>query len=196
MHPLSGRRAAVRQYAAFPDPPSPIMPAHAIAAVVYKPTDNIEALLAQAARALAGRGLRLGGVLQHDIAGIIDDPCAMQLENLETGESIPLSQDLGRGSIACRVDPDALARGSMAVRGALARGVDLVIINKFGAQEVAGAGLRDEMGETVMAGVPLLTAVGERFLEDWRQFTDGEFDQLPPRLDAILQWWSARASAR
>ena len=30
------------------------MPAHAIAAVVYKPTDNIEALLARAARALGG----------------------------------------------------------------------------------------------------------------------------------------------
>ena len=62
----------------------------------------------------------------------------MQLENLETGESIPLSQDLGRGSVSCRVDPDALARGSMAVRGAIARGVELVIINKFGAQEVSG----------------------------------------------------------
>ena len=171
------------------------MPAHAIAAVVYKPTDNIEALLARAARALGERGVRLGGVLQHDIATIIEDPCAMQLENLETGESIPLSQELGRGSISCRVDPDALARGSMAVRGAIARGVDLVIINKFGAQEVSGAGLRDEMGETVMAGVRLLTAVGERFLEDWKQFTGGDFVLLPPELDAILQWWSAHDSA-
>ena len=168
------------------------MPAHAIAAVVYKPTDNIEALLAQAARELAARGVKLGGVLQHDIAGVIDDPCAMELENLETGESIPLSQELGRGSISCRVDPDALARGSMAVRGALARGVDLVIINKFGAQEVAGAGLRDEMAETVLAGVPLLTAVGERFLDDWKAFTGGEGVLLLPRLEPILAWWDQR----
>ncbi|MDX9715999.1 MAG: DUF2478 domain-containing protein [Thauera sp.] len=167
------------------------MPAHAIAAVVYKPTDNIETLLAHAARALAKRGVRLGGVLQHDIATVIEDPCAMQLENLETGESIPLSQELGRGSISCRVDPDALARGSMAVRGALARGVDLVIINKFGAQEVAGAGLRDEMAEAVLAGVPLLTAVAERFLAEWKDFTGGEGMLLDPTLDAILAWWSA-----
>ena len=167
------------------------MPAHAIAAVVYKPTDNIETLLAHAARALAKRGVRLGGVLQHDIATVIEDPCAMQLENLEPGESIPLSQELGRGSISCRVDPDALARGSMAVRGALARGVDLVIINKFGAQEVAGAGLRDEMAETVVAGVPLLTAVGERFLAEWKEFTGGDGVLLEPTLDAILAWWSA-----
>ena len=166
------------------------MSAHAIAAVVYKPTDNIEALLAQAARALAERGVRLGGVLQHDLPNIIDDPCAMQLENLETGESIPLSQELGRGSVSCRVDPDALARGSMAVRGAIGRGVDLVIINKFGAQEVSGAGLRDEMGETVMAGLPLLTAVGERFLPEWKAFTGNEGALLPPTLEAILHWWS------
>lgn len=171
------------------------MPAHAIAAVVYKPTDNIEALLARAARELAARGVRLGGVLQHDIPTLIEDPCAMQLENLETGESIPLSQDLGRGSVSCRVDPDALARGSVAVRGAIGRGVDLVIINKFGAQEVAGAGLRDEMGETVLAGVPLLTAVGERFLSEWRAFTGGEGALLEPTLEAILAWWSATRGA-
>ena len=171
------------------------MPAHAIAAVVYKPTDNIEALLARAAHALTARGVRLGGVLQHDIPTVIEDPCAMQLENLETGESIPLSQDLGRGSVSCRVDPDALARGSVAVRGALERGVDLVIINKFGAQEVSGAGLRDEMGETVLAGVPLLTAVGERFLPEWRAFTGGECALLLPTLEAILQWWSDHQAA-
>lgn len=167
------------------------MPATAIAAVVYKPTDNIEALLAQAARELAADGVKLGGVLQHDIATVIDDPCAMELENLETGESIPLSQELGRGSVACRVDPDALARGSVAVRGAIERGVDLVIINKFGAQEVSGAGLRAEMGETVMAGVPLLTAVGERFLGEWKNFTGDEGALLPPTLEAVLDWWSA-----
>lgn len=167
------------------------MPAHAIAAVVYKPTDNIEALLARAARALSEQGVRLGGVLQHDIATVIEDPCAMQLENLETGESIPLSQELGRGSVSCRVDPDALARGSMAVRGAIERGVDLVIINKFGAQEVSGAGLRDEMAETVVAGIPLLTAVGERFLPEWKAFTGDDGALLAPTLDAILHWWSA-----
>lgn len=168
------------------------MSAPAIAAVVYKPTDNIEALLAQAARALAGHGVKLGGVLQHDIAGIIDDPCAMELENLETGECIALSQELGPGSVSCRIDPDALARGSVAVRGAIGRGAELIIINKFAAQEVAGAGLRDEMGEAALAGIPLLTAVGERFLDEWTQFTGGECALLPPTLEAILQWWSAQ----
>ena len=58
----------------------------------------------------------------------------MQLENLETGESIPLSQELYRGSILPEVDRTR-SRGSMAGCGATARGVDLVI-NKFGARGV------------------------------------------------------------
>lgn len=78
------------------------MPAHAIAAVVYKPTDNIETLLAHAARASPSVA-SASAACSSDIA-VIEDPCAMQLENLETGESIPLSQELGRGSISCRVD--------------------------------------------------------------------------------------------
>lgn len=166
------------------------MSAPPIAAVVYTPTDDIEALLTDAARRLVAQGVRLGGLLQHDIAGVIDDPCAMELENLETGESIPLSQDLGRCSVSCRVDPDAFARGAVAVRGAIERGAQLVIINKFGAQEAAGAGLRDEMAVAVVAGVPLLTAVGERFLGEWAEFTGGECRLLPAELAPILQWWS------
>ncbi|MDY0048228.1 MAG: DUF2478 domain-containing protein, partial [Thauera propionica] len=53
-------------------------------------------------------------------------------------------------------------------------------------------GLRDEMAETVLAGVPLLTAVGERFLDDWKAFTGGEGVLLPPRLEPILAWWDQR----
>jgi len=160
-----------------------------IAAIVYKPTDNVEALLLQAARALAARGVRLGGVIQHDIATVIDDPCAMELENLETGECFALSQALGSGSIACRLDPAALAEGGVAVRGALERGAELIVVNKFGAQEAAGGGLRDEMGFTAGAGVPLLTAVGERFLDEWGAFTGGAGSLLEPRLECVLAWW-------
>src|SRR5690606_32665880 len=127
--------------------------------------------------------------IQHDIATVVDDPCAMELENLETGECFALSQALGSGSIACRLDPAALAEGGVAVRGALERGAELIVVNKFGAQEAAGGGLRDEMGFTAGAGVPLLTAVGERFLDEWGAFTGGAGSLLEPRLECVLAWW-------
>jgi nucleoside-triphosphatase THEP1 len=162
-----------------------------IAAIVYKPTDHIEPVLIDAARALAERGVKLGGILQHDIPTTIDDPCGMELEDLASGERFALSQDLGSGSEACRLDPDALAQAAVAVRHALERGAELVFINKFGGQEACGCGLRDEMGLAVASGVPVITAVGERFLDEWQRFTGGGSTLLPPDAAAILGWWDA-----
>ena len=68
-------------------------------------------------------------------------------------------------------------------------------MNKFGAREVGGAGLRDDMAATVLAGVPLLTAVGERFMPEWREFTGGEFTALKADVADILAWWAALRAA-
>lgn len=164
-----------------------------IAAIVYRPTDHIEPILIEAARALAGLGVRLGGVLQHDIPARIEDPCGMELEDLSSGERFALSQELGSGSEACRLDPNALAHAAMAVRGALDNGAQLVFINKFGAQEASGAGLRSEMAMAVTSGIPVITAVGERFLAEWQHFTGGTGTLLEPRTEQILAWWHGLA---
>ncbi len=167
-----------------------------IAALVYKPTDHIEPILLEAARTLAARGVRLGGVLQHDIASATPDPCGMELEDLASGERFALSQELGSGSEACRLDPASLAYAAMAVRAALESGVDLVVINKFGAQEAVGSGLRHEMGLAAVSGVPVLTAVGERFLPEWQQFTGNASTLLEPSAQAILDWWTGLQAER
>ncbi|NMG73896.1 DUF2478 domain-containing protein [Aromatoleum diolicum] len=164
-----------------------------IAAIVYKPTDHIEPVLLEAARALAQQGVQLGGVLQHDIPTTIDDPCGMELEDLANGERFALSQDLGSGSEACRLDPNALAHAAVAVRGALERGTELVFINKFGAQEACGSGLRAEMAMAVTSGVPVITAVGERFLPEWQHFTGGHSTLLDAKVESILAWWAGLA---
>lgn len=166
------------------------MSALPIAAILYTPTDNIEALLVRVARALGERGVRLGGVIQHDIPSAIDDPCAMELEDLHSGERFALSQELGSGSEACRLDPAALAHASVAVRRALENGAQLIMINKFSTQEANGSGLRDEMGLAVTSGVPLLTAVGRRFLPEWETFTGKDGVLLEPSFDAVLDWWN------
>ncbi|MCK0511834.1 DUF2478 domain-containing protein [Aromatoleum buckelii] len=160
-----------------------------IAAILYTPADHIEPVLIEAARQLAQQGVRLGGVLQHDIPTTTEDPCGMELEDLSGGERFALSQDLGSGSEACRLDPDALAHAAMAVRNALEQGATLVFINKFGAQEACGSGLRAEMAMAVASGVPVVTAVGERFLDEWQRFTGGGSTLLAPDVAAILEWW-------
>lgn len=160
-----------------------------IAAIVYRPTDYIEPVLLEAARTLAQEGVRLGGVLQHDIPKCVEDPCGMELEDLSNGARFPLSQELGSGSEACRLDPNALAHAAVAVRDALENGAQLVFINKFGAQEACGSGLRDEMALAVTSGIPVITAVGERFLAEWQNFTGGAGTLLEPQAEQIVAWW-------
>lgn len=172
------------------------MSALPIAAILYLPTDNIEALLVEVARTLAARGVKVGGVIQHDIATAVNDPCAMELEDLHSGERFSLSQELGSGSEACRLDPAALAHASVAVRKAVEDGAELIMINKFSTQEANGIGLRDEMGYAVLAGIPLLTAVGKRFLPEWENFTGGNGCLLEPTLDGVLAWWDGLTGGR
>ena len=159
-----------------------------LAAVLYSPGDAVETLLHRVALTLRARGVRVGGVLQHDLGAVGNDPCAMALEDLLSGERFLMTQALGSGSTACRLDPGALAQAAVVVRRALDEGVELVMFNKFGAQEVAGAGLRDEMGHTAASGVPLLTAVGERFLAQWRDFTGDCGSVLPCDEQRVLAW--------
>ena len=165
-------------------------PTSPLAAIRYAPDDDICVLMAQIAQTLAAQGVKLGGVLQHEGQPGPDSPC-MALENLATGERFSLSLDTNSGPDACRLDPASLAHAATLVRAAIDDGADLVMINKFGAQEAAGAGLRAEMGLAVIAGLPLLTTVADRLLEDWHAFTGDASAILEPRLDDVLQWWAA-----
>lgn len=164
------------------DAPAPL------AAILYTPDDPVEDLMLEVAHLLIRRGLRLGGVLQHDIGMEIEDPCAMELENLASGERFSLSQELGRGSEACRLDPASLAHAAVTIRRAVTDGAQLICVNKFGAQEALGSGLREEIGLVVAAGIPLLTAVGKRFQPEWEAFSGGYGELLPPEREAILAW--------
>ncbi|THF54786.1 DUF2478 domain-containing protein [Pseudothauera rhizosphaerae] len=167
-----------------------------IAAVVYPPTLDVGAVMRAAAAALASRGVAVGGVVTCDARDAPDESCEMELEDVSTGARFSITQNLGSGSEACRLDPGALARAAVAVRHAIEDGAELVLFNKFGAQEAGGSGLRAEMGLAAARGTPLLTTVAERFVPDWQTFTGGDSTLLPPDVDAVLAWWQAVSTAR
>jgi hypothetical protein len=81
------------------------------------------------------------------------------------------------------------------MRRAIEASPSLAVFNKFGGQEAAGGGLRDEMAAAVMAGVPVLTMVGERFMTQWLEFTGGDSVQLPCSVEAALDWWDSLSAA-
>lgn len=161
-----------------------------IAAVVYDPGEHIETLLEDAARELRRQGVRVGGLVQRSVRDNPEDRCRIELESVGSGAVYPLTQALGSQSQSCALDPAKLADASMVIREAILEAADLVMVNKFGAQEAAGGGLRDEMLEIAVAGIPLLTSVPRRFLGEWHAFMSDTAVLLPMSLGAIVGWWN------
>jgi hypothetical protein len=157
-----------------------------IAALVYSPEADPEAVLAEVVRLLQARGVALAGGIEHN-SGV----CSSEMELLPSGVRMSISQDLGSGASGCRLDTTALAEAASAMRRAIEASPSLAVFNKFGGQEAAGGGLRDEMAAAVMAGVPVLTMVGERFMTQWLEFTGGDSVQLPCSVEAALDWWDS-----
>jgi nucleoside-triphosphatase THEP1 len=176
-----------------------INPNH-LAAVLYRPEDDVDALLADFAVALLREGQRIGGVVQRNLKDEFGRQIGIYLIDLSTGRQISICQPLGTGATACKLDPAGLAEASLAVSRAVAEDAELIIVNKFSKQEAAGHGLRSEIAEAVISGGPLLTAVPEKCLDAWRDFTGDRGTTLLCALNVVEEWWQevsrCRAGAR
>ena len=160
-----------------------------LAAVIYRPEDDVDALLLSFARSLQREGRRLGGVVQRNWRNECGPARLMAVVDLMTERQIPICQDLGSGSGACQLDEASLADAAQAVRRAVASDVELVIVNKFGKTEAEGRGLRSEIAEAILASKPVLTAVSTRIYPAWQSFT-GSFGTMLICDESIVRgWW-------
>jgi molybdate transport system ATP-binding protein len=161
-----------------------------LAAIIYRSgQDDVDGLLAAFAVDLIREGYRVGGVIQHNAEGLSGPRDPMQLIDLSNGRAISICQSLGRGAVSCRLDAAGLAEASVAVSRAIAAEVDLVIVNKFSKVEAAGGGLRAEIADAVVAGLPLLTAVPDKCFHAWVAFTGGFGTTLACERRAAEEWW-------
>ncbi|RTL48700.1 MAG: DUF2478 domain-containing protein [Bradyrhizobiaceae bacterium] len=160
-----------------------------VAAIIYRSEDDVDTLLADFAETLVRSGERIGGIVQRNVKDSSGRQVGMQAIDLMTGREISICQPLGSGAMACKLDAAGLAEAALAVTRAIAADVDLVVINKFSKQEAAGEGLRDELADAVAAGIPVLTAVPDKCLEAWNDFTDGIGTSLLCERSAIEGWW-------
>jgi molybdate transport system ATP-binding protein len=176
-----------------------INPNH-LAAVLYRPDDDVDALLADFAAALLRDGERGGGVVQRNLKDDAGRPNGMEVVDLSTGRQISICQPLGAGATACKLDPAGLAEASLAVSRAVAEKATLIIVNKFSKQEAGGHGLRSELAEAIIAGGPVLTAVPEKCFNAWRDFTGDHGTTLLCARHIVEEWWREvslrRAGAR
>lgn len=160
-----------------------------IAALVPADDEDADRVLHAFVADLQRRGLCVRGLAQEMCA--TDDGCTVSLIDLENGERYGISQNLGRLSASCTVDPRGLADASVVLRRIVAEGADLAVFNRFSGMEAGGAGFAGEMLEIMSRGIPTLVIVRQKWLPAWREFTGGLACELPPDNTAIAAWFAA-----
>ena len=159
------------------------------AAIMYRPADDIDSLLATFASDLICEGNRVGGVVQKSTNGPHGKAEFMDIIDLMTGSTIRLCQSLGSGTGAFKLDTAGLAEAASAISRAVAANVALVIVNTFSMQEAVGGGLRAEIADAVTAGRPVLTAVPEKRYDAWKTFTGSFGTTLACERRIVEDWW-------
>lgn len=156
-----------------------------IAAILYPPGTDIDALLASLARATAAAGARVGGVVQgHDVGG----RKGLSLTDLGGGAIRSISQDLGPLSTSCSLDTSAMADVAGHLERQIDAGLDLLILSRFGKTEIEGGGFRSVFGRALLAGTPLITGVRDEHAAAWATFHGGLGVNLPPDEGQALAW--------
>ena len=145
---------------------------------------DMEDVLERVARRLQAEGAHVGGLV-HRVDDYPSGSKRMVLFDLRSNRSFELSQDLGGASVACNLNPQALADG-----------VDLVVINRFGSVEAEGGGFVMEFADFIEAGIPVLTAVAARHQSGWQRFTGGLHATLPADEEALVAWCRAQLARR
>ena len=146
-------------------------------------------LLARVARCLQGEGIALAGVVQENTETAPDRPCIMDLRLLTDGRLIRISQSLGPLASGCRLDAAGLEEAAGLVSSALSNlRPGLLIVNKFGKQEVEGRGFRPVIVEALDLGVPVLTCVSHKNRDGFDRFVAGAAQVLPLDEAAVLDW--------
>jgi len=167
-----------------------------VAALHYNVGAYPDALFAALVATLKQQGIKLAGVIQHEISRPDCDRCDMGLEDLTTGALIGIFEDRGPEARGCRIDQHRLLEAASLVSQAMnAARPDLIIINKFGKVEGEGGGLRDIIAEAVSCDIPVLIGIPPRNRAAWEAFA-GEFSAaFSLNDDDLLHWLRAKTGA-
>jgi len=159
-----------------------------IAAVHYSKGFDIDALLVEACRALAESGLRLGGLLQISEGGVGGCATSVHLYDLQTRSAFDIWEDRGACARGCRLDEAGLDAAAAVLDRAIADGVDMLIINRFGRAESLGRGLLPYFAQAVEDRIPVLTSVRPPYDEAWAEFHGSFGTDLPCNKEKVLDW--------
>ncbi|WP_212525500.1 DUF2478 domain-containing protein [Actibacterium sp. MT2.3-13A] len=149
-------------------------------------------LIREVAERMMAEGVPLAGAVQVNLDTDPARKCDMDLHILSRDRVVRISQNLGALARGCRLDPDGLESAVGLVAAALAEHPDLLIVNKYGKQEIDGRGFRPLVGEALAAGIPVLTAVNRDNVERFLEFAEDLAEPLPNDAQAIYAWCMAQ----
>lgn len=164
-----------------------------LAALVYEKDQDPDAVLRAFAFGLNARGYRAVGLVQRGHNCV--DAHKLSAMLIHSGEELQLFQNLGPGAGGCRLDVGQLMKAAADIAGAIDRGADLVVVNRFGRQEREGKGLSFLVERALSAEIPVVIAVPSQRFADWIKFADGMSVKLPCDRESLDRWWDA-VSAR
>ncbi|MXQ14272.1 DUF2478 domain-containing protein [Microvirga makkahensis] len=164
-----------------------------IGVVVYDRESRPDAVLRQVAQHLKSLNLRVGGLLQEGLSGDAVGCGTLLLEDIGTGRRIQAFEMRGSGTRGCRLNSSSLAEAGGWLRAAIEGKPDILFVNRFGRQEAAGRGLRDEIAAAIATGLPVVIAVGKDLMPEWHAFAGPEFVRLPVDPERIATWCLAHA---
>jgi Protein of unknown function (DUF2478) len=153
-----------------------------IAALVYASDGRPDLVLCDFARHLADSGRRVCGLVQlRDRASGEATGRVMVLESRQVVDIVPAG--------GCRLDAQWLDEMGVRIKTLIARGVDAVVVNRFGPLEAAGRGFSEAIAAASETKTPLVIAVPEFEFERWTRFSSGMTVKLDCKLDKVLDWW-------
>ena len=160
-----------------------------IARVTSNKQGETDRLLTGTAALLQKDGFALAGIVKdlHHVSGF-ENGCDMKVKVLPDGPIIQITQNLGAGSDACRLDPSAIADAVTQVENGALDDADLFILNKYCPEEVAGRGFISAIGRAVQKGVPVLVGVSGPSCASFDAFAGGLADELPDDPAALEAW--------
>ncbi|MBA4490757.1 DUF2478 domain-containing protein [Paracoccus sp. S1E-3] len=153
--------------------------------------DGAHALMRRIAAALEADGVTVRGAIQTNTPLGADCHCDMVLEVLgDAGPDVTISQDLGRESTGCRLDAGALEAAAQRVLDTLPV-AQMVLLNKFGKQEILGRGMVAVIAAAMERDLPVLISVAPQQRAAFLAFAGDMAVQLAP--EDAADWCRAAA---
>jgi len=169
-----------------------------VAAMVYGSGQGpeMDRILETLAHGLSAEGLQLAGAVQHTARVPSSPRCDMVLEDLGTGGIHPISVDPSADVQGCRMEPNKIETLAMLAGDAIGRGAEILLLNRFGKNEIAGRGYREVISEAVSRGVPVLVGVSAANVATWDAFASSGYERLDIDGAAARTWCMKAVEAR